>query len=95
MVERGEVFYSSYSPRITFGEYEELLALGFKVQCEWPHPPESKMYYQMDILLIHCSNWEDPTGIITHIHNLAKAINIKGHNVTIIARGITRGFIKA
>lgn len=43
----GEVFYSSHSPHMTMEDYRRLTAIGFWVQSEFPHPPESRCYYMM------------------------------------------------
>lgn len=44
----GEVFYSTVSPKMNMKEYNALCTLGFRVQSEWPHPPESRLYYMME-----------------------------------------------
>ena len=41
------VFYTTQSPRMTMQEWKDLCLMGFWVQCEHPHPPESKMFYMM------------------------------------------------
>lgn len=48
MLVDGEVFYSTFSPKMSNKEYNALCALGFHVQSEWPHPPESRLYYMME-----------------------------------------------
>lgn len=48
MLYKDEEFYSTQSPRMSNSEYLELSSLGFWIQCEYPHPPESKFYYMMD-----------------------------------------------
>lgn len=54
MIEGHEVFYaSSASPRMSFAEWKALDDFGFCIQEEWPHPPESRMYYAM------CENGKD------------------------------------
>lgn len=47
MIEDGEVFYASISPRMTEREYDALHKFGFRIQSEWPHPPEVRYYYAM------------------------------------------------
>jgi len=47
MLINGEVFYSTTSPKMTNLEYDKLCQLGFHAQSEWPHPPESRLYYMM------------------------------------------------
>ena len=41
------IFYTTSSPRMSVKEYNALCDLGFSVQSEWPHPPESRMFYMM------------------------------------------------
>jgi hypothetical protein len=48
MLFNGEYFYSTHSPKMTVKEFDELSRLGFRIQSEWPHPPESRMYYMMN-----------------------------------------------
>ena len=44
----GCIFYCTTRPRMTMKEYEELWGLGFRIQSEWPHPPESRNFYMME-----------------------------------------------
>lgn len=48
----------------------------------------------MNIVFVHSGKWEYPTGIITHIHNLARALGDKGHSVKVVMQGKEKEFIE-